>query len=236
MHSKKLVIVLTLLAALALSACGASDADLTPTPNVALIRTQAVLTYQVELTQTELAKPTATPTASVSPTAAVTLVVPTAGSPIALSTAPAGTAAAGSSACYGLSFVRDVTIPDGTQVTPGQSFTKTWLVSNTGTCAWESGFAFNVVSGDALGGTAVTLNQRVEAGRQYEFSVPMLAPTNKTGKVTGYWQLSDASGRFFGDQVYVEVNVGGGGAAPTSTTGSAATAAPTNTATPTEVP
>jgi predicted carbohydrate-binding protein with CBM5 and CBM33 domain len=75
------------------------------------------------------------------------------------------------------------------------------------------------------------LNQRIEAGRQYEFSVPMVAPTNKSGKVTGYWQLSDANGSFFGDQVYVEVNISGGGAAAPTSTGAAATSAPTATET-----
>ena len=234
MQRKNLVIMLSLLAALVLSACGGSDADATPTVSVELIRTQAVLTYQAQSTQTALAIPSSTPTATLSPTPAATFSASTAGSPVALGTATTG---GQSSACYGLSYVRDVTIPDGTQMTPGQSFTKTWLVSNTGTCAWEAGFKFNVVSGDGLGGTAVTLSQRVDSGRQYELSVPMVAPANKTGKLTGYWQLSDANGSFFGDQVYVEINVGGGGSAPTSTTGAAvatSTATATATATPTQ--
>jgi hypothetical protein len=235
MQRKKLVIMLTLLAAFVLSACGGSDANATPTVSVELIQTQAVLTYQAQLTQTALANPTATPSPTESPTPAATFSAPTIGSPIAVGTTPAVIGGGGSSACYSLSFVRDVTIPDGTQVTPGQSFTKTWLVSNTGTCAWESGFRFNVVSGDAMGGTAVTLNQRIEAGRQYEFSVPMVAPTNKSGKLTGYWQLSDANGSFFGDQVYVEVNIGGGGVAPTST-GAPATSAPTAATAETDEP
>jgi hypothetical protein len=222
--------MLTLLVALALSACGASEADATPTLNVELVRTQAVLTYQVELTQTALANPTSTPTATLSPTPAATLAVPTAGSPIALSTAPTGGVAGGASGCYNLAYVADVTIPDGTQMTPGQSFTKTWRVSNTGTCAWEAGFTFNVVSGDAMGASAVTLNQRVEAGRQFEISVPMVAPTNKTGSVRGDWRMADANGSYFGQQVYVEITVSGSGAAPTNTSG-AATTAPTSAAT-----
>ncbi|MFN2195246.1 MAG: NBR1-Ig-like domain-containing protein, partial [Anaerolineales bacterium] len=63
----------------------------------------------------------------------------------------------------------------------------------------------------------------VEPGRQYEFSVPMVAPTNKTGEIKGTWRLSDVDGNFFGDGVYVLINVG-----------AAATAAPT--ATPTATP
>jgi len=235
MQRKKAVIMLTLLAAIVLSACGGSDADVTPTVSVELIRTQAVLTYQAQLTQTALVMPSSTPTATTSPTTAATFAAPSI-APGAIGTSATAATGGQSSACYALTYVRDVTIPDGTQMTPGQSFTKTWLVSNTGTCAWESGFTFNVVSGDALGGTAVTLNQRVESGRQYEFSVPMVAPTNKTGKLTGYWQLADANGNFFGAQVYVEINIGGGASAPTST-GAAATsttAPAAATATPTQ--
>lgn len=221
MQKNKLIIVLTLLAALVLSACGASEADATPTVDVELIRTQAVLTYQAQLTQTAIAMPTASPTiarSSTPATPAATFSAPTLGTPLVTSQVTIPVTGGSPSACYGLSYVSDVTIPDGTEMDPGENFTKTWRVSNTGTCAWESGFRFNVVSGDAMGGAPVTLNQRVEPGSQFEFSVPMVAPANKSGTVTGYWRLADANGSFFGDQVYVEIDVAGGGAAPTNTT------------------
>ena len=49
----------------------------------------------------------------------------------------------------------------------------------------------------------------------------MVAPTDKTGELKGTWRLSDADGNFFGDGVYVLVDIG-----------SAATATPTATPTP----
>lgn len=83
-----------------------------------------------------------------------------------------------------------------------------------------------------MGGVAVTLNQRIEPGRQYEFSVPMVAPTNQTGMIRGTWRLSDANGSFFGEAPYVEINLEG--SAPTATGVSAtATTAPAVTETPT---
>jgi Ig-like domain from next to BRCA1 gene len=217
MQRMKLVSVLIVLATFALSACGAGGADATPTLSVSLIQTLAVITYQAQLTQTALAMPTSTPAPTESLTPAATLAVPSA-LPGAVATSTTG---GQSSSCYALTFVKDVTIPDGTEMTPGQSFTKTWQVSNSGTCAWEAGFTWNVIAGEAMGGVAVILNQRVEPGRQYEFSVPMVAPTNKTGTLRGTWRLSDANGNFFGDSPWVEISVGG--AAPTST-GAAATA------------
>jgi hypothetical protein len=231
MQTKKLMIMLTLLAAIVLSACGGNSADATPTLSVEQIQTLAVITYQAQLTQTALAQPTSTSAPTNTPMPLVTFAAPST-SPEVVSTSTTASSA-GSASCYNLAYVKDVTIPDNTVMTPGQAFTKTWLVSNTGTCAWESGFVFNVVGGDAMGGVAVTLNQTVEPGRQYEFSVPMVAPTNQTGDVKGTWRLSDANGNFFGDGVYVLIDVGG--TAPTATGGAAtATSAPaTVTATPT---
>jgi hypothetical protein len=170
----------------------------------------AVMTFQAGLTQTALANPSATSLPTNTPVPVVTFVSPTTSSAIV----PTATTASGggSSACYGLSYVSDVTIPDNTQVTPGQSFTKTWRVLNSGSCAWEAGFTFNIVGGEAIGGTAVTLNQRVESGRQYEFSVPMVVPNNASGELKGTWRLSDANGNFFGDGVYVLVKVSGSAA------------------------
>jgi len=220
MQIKRIMILLTLIGALVLSACGGSDAEATPTLSVDQVQTLAVMTYQAQLTQTALAMPTNTPLPTNTPIPVVTFASPeTSASPIVTST----TAAGGQSAsCYGLTFVNDVTIPDGTDMTPGQSFTKTWLVTNSGTCAWEAGFKWNVVAGDALGGVAVTLNQRVEAGRQYEFSVPMVAPSDKSGTLRSTWRLSDANGNFFGDAPWVEIDVGG--SAPTATQEATATA------------
>jgi hypothetical protein len=232
MQTKRLVIMLTSLAALVLSACGGSSADATPTLSVEQIQTLAVMTYQAQLTQTALAQPTFTPAPTNTPIVLATDTAPSTSSEV-LATSTLSASGAGSASCYALSYVKDVTIPDDTVMTPGKSFTKTWLVSNTGTCAWEPGFIFNVVSGDPLGGVAVTLNQTVQPGNQFEFSVPMVAPTNQSGELKSTWRLSDANGNFFGDGVYVLINVSG--TAPTATGGAAtATSAPaTATVTPT---
>ena len=225
MYIKKIIGVMSLLAALVLSACGGSDADAPPTLSVEQIQTLAVMTYQAQLTQTALAQPTSTPEPTDTPVPIPTFAEPTTSSGVVATSTSAGSGP--SASCYGLAFVDDVTIPDGTKMTPGQSFTKTWKVLNSGTCAWEPGFVWNVVAGDAMGGVAVTLNQRVEPGRQFEFSVPMVAPKDKTGKLKGTWRLADANGNFFGEPPYVEIVVESAAPAPTAT----ATSTPTATAT-----
>lgn len=213
MHKIKFLVVLALLTVFALSACGGSE-DSTATISVEQIQTLAVMTYQAQLTQTALALPTATPLSTNTPIPVVTFASP--GSSGGETNTPISSGQ--SSACNGLSYVKDVTIPDNTQMTPGQSFTKTWLVLNSGSCDWEAGFIWNIIGGDAMGGVAVTLNQTVQPGRQFEFSVPMVAPTDKTGELKGTWQLADANGNFFGQGVYVLIEIEGATATPETPT------------------
>jgi Ig-like domain-containing protein len=226
-------IQILMVGAVLLSACGATPAQLTPTvtvnPNE--IRTQAVQTFAADLTLTAAAAPTNTPPATITPLATFTA-GPTSAGGIAIGTAPVGATAS----CYGLSFVSDVTIPDNTPVTAGQAFTKTWKVKNAGSCAWDAGFKFAFTGGEQMGGTTYTLPSAVAAGAVTDISVAMTAP-NKTGTLRGNWRMSTAAGQFFGDEVYVQVVVGGGAAATnTVSVGATSTTGPTSTvtATPTQ--
>ena len=218
--------IIMMTGALLLASCGANVPELTPTVTFSAdeIRTQAVGTFSAGLTQTALAAPSDTPVPTLTPAPPQTLAASTAGTSFGATTSVAATAV---TSCYGLTFVSDVSIPDNTAMTPGQSFTKTWKVKNAGSCAWEAGFKFAFVGGDAMGGTTYTLPSSVAAGAVADVSVAMVAP-NKTGTIRGDWRLSTASGQFFGDQVYVQVVVGGG-SAPTNTSGPAAA---TSTAVP----
>ena len=228
-------IQILMIGAVLLSACGATPADITPTVTVNPdeIRTQAVGTFAADLTLTAFAAPSNTPAATITPLATFTS-GPTSTGGIAVGTAPVAGATA---SCYGLSFVSDVTIPDNTPVTAGQAFTKTWKVKNAGSCPWDAGFKFAFTGGEQMGGASYTLPSVVAAGAVTDISVALTAP-NKTGTLRGNWRMSTAAGQFFGDEVYVQVVVGGGAAA-TNTVGAGATsttappaATPTITLTP----
>ena len=211
---KQKVIYILLVGILILTACGGSDADATPTSELDVIQTQAIETFSAVLTQTALAvtqTPSSTPTmlptfAPATTSAAITL--PVATQPAAMAQATAS--------CYGLRFVSDVTIPDNTQIAPGQSFTKTWKVLNAGSCAWEAGFKFTFVGGEQMSGATFTLPSSVAANAQYDISIPMVAPA-KTGSLRGNWRMQTAGGTYFGDEVYVLINVGGATLTPTNT-------------------
>ena len=212
---------------LLMSGCGGSNAEATPTLSVEVIQTYAVATFSGGLTQTALAAPTITPT----PTSTVTP-LPT---PTLVNVTPLATmiAVIPTSSCNMMSFVNDVTIPDNTPMKPGQTFTKTWKVKNSGTCAWEAGYKFAFTGGEAMSGATYTLPQSVPANSQVDISVAMTAPS-KTGSVRGNWRMSTATGQFFGDEVYLVVLVGGT-AGNTAVPGSE-TDTPEPTETPTETP
>lgn len=213
--------------ALLLASCGGGEAEGTATPtfNADQIQTFAIETFSAALTQTALAAPsdTPSPTLTVSPTFAAIATI-TGGTPFSNQPAPASTAA-----CYRLTFVNDVTVQDNTAMTQGQTFTKTWKVLNSGSCAWDAGFKFAYKSGESMNGATYVLPSAVAPNSTVDISIAMTAPA-KTGTLRGDWQMSTAGGQFFGDIVYVQIVVGAGttGTAVTSTPGTA-----TNTPTPT---
>jgi len=197
---------LLLISAILLSACGSGEPSPTPTLSVEEIKTQAVGTFSADLTQTALAAPTNTPLPTL--TASPTFAPFTASqSTLPANSAPTTSSGATTTSCYALTFVSDVTIPDNTQMTAGKTFTKTWKVLNSGTCAWDAGFKFALTGGEAMGGTMATLPTSVAAGAQYDISVSMTAP-GTSGTFKGNWRMSTAGGEFFGNEVFVIISVG----------------------------
>jgi len=103
-------------------------------------------------------------------------------------------------------FVSDLTIPDNTVENPGQSFVKTWVLQNTGSCTWGGGYTLNFVSGTQMGGRNTSVGSSVAPGEQAQISVTMTAPTT-AGEYTGAWRLNNASGESFGETVDVVIDV-----------------------------
>ncbi|MBR6089800.1 MAG: transporter substrate-binding domain-containing protein [Anaerolineaceae bacterium] len=105
-----------------------------------------------------------------------------------------------------MTFVADVTVPDGYQVAPGDPFRKTWRVYNNGTCAWTPDYSFVYVSGDQMSGNNVFVPVSVAMGQTVDLSVDMIAPAD-LGTHKGYWQMRAPTGVNFGETVWVNVNV-----------------------------
>jgi hypothetical protein len=125
------------------------------------------------------------------------------------------------SACDKARFVADVTIPDGTIMSPGQTFKKTWSLTNVGTCAWVKG-TYQIVffSGEQMSAPAsLAFAEDVPVGRTANFSVDMTAPS-AAGSYRGYWMFKNASNQLFGigSQAnrpwWVDIKVSGGPVTP----------------------
>ena len=100
--------------------------------------------------------------------------------------------------CDAVTFVKDVTVGDNTQLSPGAPFIKTWRLRNNGTCTWTTGYSAVFVKGDAMGAASpVTLPHSVAPGDTVDVSVAMYAP-DKTGTYRGDWMLRNAGGALFG--------------------------------------
>lgn len=98
------------------------------------------------------------------------------------------------------------TIPDNTIFRPGEPFTKTWVLRNTGQCVWDSGYHLVFTSGNSMGGDRYSvLPQDVPPGGVVEISVDMTAPS-QYGTYKGYWAVeSDTGYRFANFWVQIKV-------------------------------
>lgn len=175
-------------------------------PNAAV--TAAVQTVSAQLTQAAAqnqVQPSATAISSATSTftqiPAVTI------QPPATVFVPSATSA---SSCDAALFVADVSIPDNTVMTPGEDFTKTWRLKNTGTCTWSTSYDVVFSSGNQMGAVSEqALTGSVAPGQTIDISVNMTAPATN-GTYTGNWKLRNASGVGF-TTFYVQIKVEGGG-------------------------
>ncbi len=205
-----------------ISAFGSSSGGrATPTLSVDAIYTSAYQTVSAAQTAQQASlPPTSTPEPSPFPT------LPAA-SPLPVNTLVIASPTTGvAQGCDSSTYISDVTIQDGTTMTPGQSFTKTWAVQNSGTCAWNTNYKLMFVFGTSMNGTSAPISQTVPPGGQTQISVNLVAPTTP-GNYTGNWKMQNDKGQYFGTYLTVVINV----VAPTGTSTSAVT--PTDTSTPT---
>ena len=201
------ILLSILFSALIIVACGSST---TPesTPDVAAVRTSAAMTVVSQFTLTAAAfspvPPPPTETATLEPTATETE------PPVAQVTNAEGTAI---ELCdkYGWDLnTIDVNYPDNTVVTPGEEFTKTWKIKNTGSCAWGGGYALVYSYGEKMNGAFVPFASVIAPGEETEVSVSFKAP-DLPGTYFSFWTMQNPKGvTFLGNDnkaLYVQIIV-----------------------------
>lgn len=105
-----------------------------------------------------------------------------------------------------LTFIEDQTIPDGTQVQPGESLDKRWLVENSGTCNWDASYRLKRIAGAEMGLSPEQALYPARGGTQVSIRLVFTAP-EQPDIYRSAWQAFSPSGEPFGDPVFIEVQV-----------------------------
>jgi hypothetical protein len=131
----------------------------------------------------------------------------------------------------------DVNVEDGTEMQPGQRFTKIWRLTNAGACTWTREYQAIWFFGTKMGDTvAVPMTKNVAPGESIEIEAEMVAP-QAPGLYRSDWKLMNNNEETFGigptgnATFWVQIQVV---QPPTGTP--APTAIPTDTPEPTGAP
>jgi hypothetical protein len=199
-------IVLTLLLALLLAACAPKETPM-PTPDISAIQTAAAETVVADILATQNAAASLTPLASptLEPTQPVVIGTITVTLTVGMLATPGVLGTPG--LCDDAVWVSDPTIPDGSVMTPGQEFLKTWKVRNTGDCTWGAGYTI-VYGGynDKMSGVPAALTTTVIPNQEVDVSVQFKAPT-KAGEYLSAWRMANPGGYAFGQFFFVKIIV-----------------------------
>ena len=119
-------------------------------------------------------------------------------------------------------FVSDVTVPDGTVYNTGEVYTKTWRISNSGSCAWNSDYSIVYSSGERSGAPDSAPLAFTAAGASLDISLNLTAPAKK-GTTNTFFELHNPAGKQIpvdnGYYLYVSIYINGSAAAASSMPG-----------------
>jgi len=106
-----------------------------------------------------------------------------------------------------LTFLEDLSLPDGTVVKPGAPLDKRWLVENSGSCNWDEKYRLKFMSGAEL---SAPLDQALYPARSASTATIRIIFTapSEPGTYQSAWQAYNPQGEPFGDPVFMQVTVG----------------------------
>ena len=99
-------------------------------------------------------------------------------------------------------YVSDITIPDGMTISPSTNFTKSWYITNTGECTWNSKYNVVYFSGEKVGTkTSFPILQPgyyVKPGESIVVSAELAAPNRLNTDFETFWAIESDKGEKFG--------------------------------------
>ena len=206
-HKKRTLSVIGVsLSLLWLAACSPTVPTSTPTLDLNPFRTEVAATVLAQVTRdlalTPSVTPLSSPTAMNLPTSTPSLTVSP--SPSATATLSSGTPKAGTE--NRAQWVAQ-SIADDTIFAPGETFTMTWRLKNTGTSTWTAGYLLRYYSGDTFGAPKeISMGREVLPGGEIDISIYMKAPANP-GSFRSDWVMSSENRSNFKEPVYLKIKV-----------------------------
>ena len=206
-HKKRTLSVIGVsLSLLWLAACNPTVPTSTPTLDLNPFRTEVAATVLAQVTRdlalTPSVTPLSSPTAMNLPTSTPSLTVSP--SPSATATLSSGTPKAGTE--NRAQWVAQ-SIADDTIFAPGETFTMTWRLKNTGTSTWTAGYLLRYYSGDTFGAPKeISMGREVLPGGEIDISIHMKAPANP-GSFRSDWVMSSENRSNFKEPIYLKIKV-----------------------------
>ncbi|BAJ62187.1 hypothetical protein ANT_01530 [Anaerolinea thermophila UNI-1] len=105
-----------------------------------------------------------------------------------------------------LTFLSDVTIPDGTEVEPNSTLDKRWEVQNSGNCNWDERYRLRLIAGPAMQAAEEQALFPARSGNKAIIQVVFQAPA-EPGQYRSAWQAYNAEGQPFGDVIFIDIVV-----------------------------
>lgn len=192
---KKHILINTIaIASILITACSAESTQ-DPFISTAVAQTVAAQNAEAQVTATNTSASPATSVAQTPFQLAPTL------TPLAPIASPIFPNTTSQAECAKASLVSE-TIIDGTIFKPGEQFTKTWEITNTSNCVWDTNYKIVFWNGDILGGGYVyNLPQITGPGQTIPISLVLTSPT-VDGTYRSEWKLQTPDKFTFGLGAY----------------------------------
>jgi hypothetical protein len=191
------------------ASCGSATDELAVGPRTVVVEVTATPSPAAEATETLIPRTSPAATATEAPIPTETAIPTETPTPTKTPTATLSPTPAVPKA----KFIKDITIPDGTVMKPGQAFTKTWRFQNVGAVPWGEGVKLVFVEGEQkgfdskkMGGPDSVDVPNVAPGKTVDVSVNLVAP-EKLGHYRSYWRLKLGSGAWLENTHYAEIFV-----------------------------
>jgi hypothetical protein len=105
-----------------------------------------------------------------------------------------------------LTFLSDLTIPDGAVVSPNSTLDKRWEVENSGNCNWDGNYRIRLIAGPDLSAQKEQALYPARNGTRATIRLVFKAPL-EPGSYRSAWQAFNPRGEPFGDPFFIDILV-----------------------------